>query len=127
MDDLNAQFHVAVLTVPDIVTPEQFPSWFRREALAIQESCAGNSFAIVRLFLPSRVRATYSAKKLDALMQSITEKYKNIHLVELIIVDEALNNDEMKIIQSDAEQELANLLESIAQFQQHKNDRSRLH
>lgn len=127
MDPLNVQFRVAVLTVPDIVAPEQFPSWLRREALEIQESCSSNSFVTVSLFLPKRIRAVHSAKKLDALMQSITDKYKNIYRVDLVIVDEPLNTEEMELIQSDAEKDYAKLLESVMRLQAQKDEKSRLH
>jgi hypothetical protein len=127
MDELNVDFRVAVLTVPDIVANEEFPRWLRREILAIQETCTSNSFAIVRLFLPSRVRDHFSHASIDKLLQSLADKHKNIRRVELVVVDEPLNMDEMEIIRTEAEKELADVLESVARIQQQKNERSRLH
>lgn len=127
MEDLNVQFRVAVLTVPDVVAPEQFPSWLRREALEIQESCAANSFVTMSLFLPTLIRAGITVKKLDALMQTITDRYKNIYRVDLVVVEDPPNAEEIEFIQSDAEKDFANLLNSVAQIQAEKIRKSRLH
>jgi hypothetical protein len=127
MDNLNVQFHVSVLTVPDSIAPTQFSGWLHREALAIQELAADNSLTIVRLFLATRIKEAWTRKKLDILLQGVTDKYPHIFRVEMVVVDDALNIDEIELIQSEAEKELAELLESVERFQQQKDAKRKLH
>jgi|GEM_PF-1870918 hypothetical protein len=127
MDNLNVQFHVSVLTVPHFVTADQFPEWLQREALAIQELSEDNGLTIVRLFLAARIREVWPKKKLDVLLQGITDKYPHIFRVEMVVIDDTLDFDEIELIQSDAEDELALVLETVKQFQELKVARSKLH
>ncbi|MFC7299854.1 hypothetical protein [Herminiimonas aquatilis] len=127
MDNLNVQFHVAVLTVPSFVTAEQFPEWLHHEALAIQELSEDNSLTIVRLFLAARIKEVWGRKKLDVLLQAITDKYPHIFRVEMVVIDNQLNIDEKELIQSDAESELAQILETVKQLQELKIAKSKLH
>lgn len=127
MDNLNVQFHVSVLTVPRYITTDQFPEWLQREALAIQELSEDNSLTIIRLFLATRIKEVWTRKKLDTLLQGITDKYPHIFRVEMVVIDDTLDIDEIELIQSDAEHELAQVLESVKQFQELKVARSKLH
>jgi hypothetical protein len=127
MSNLNVDFHVSVLTVPDFVTPEEFPAWLRHEASAIQDLSDRNSLTIVRLFLPSRIKEAIPRTKLDALLQSAADSYPAIFRMEMVVISEALNRDEIELIESDAEQELAEILEIAERVQQQKEAKSRLH
>ena len=127
MDNLNVQFHVSVLTVPSFVTADQFPEWLHREALAIQELSEDNSLTIVRLFLAARIKEALGRKKLDVLLQAITDKYPHIFRVEMVVIDNQLNIDEKELIQSDAENELAQILETVKQLQELQIAKSKLH
>jgi hypothetical protein len=127
MDNLNVQFHVSVLTVPSFVTAEQFPEWLHREALAIQELSEDNSLTIVRLFLAKRIKEVLGQKKLDVLLQAITDRYPHIFRVEMVVIDNQLNIDEKELIQSDAENELAQILETVKQLQELQIAKSKLH
>ncbi|MFJ7565639.1 hypothetical protein ACIQW9_01600 [Herminiimonas sp. NPDC097707] len=127
MDNLNVQFHVSVLTVPSFVSADQFPEWLRREALAIQELSEDNSLTILRLFLAARIKEAWGRKKLDVLLQAITNKYPHIFRVEMVVIDNQLNIDEKELIQSEAEKELAQILETVKQFQELKIAQSKLH
>lgn len=127
MDNLNVQFHVSVLTVPSFVSADLFPEWLHREALAIQELSEDNSLTILRLFLAARIKEAWGRKKLDALLQAITDKYPHIFRVEMVVIDNQLNVDEKELIQSEAEQELAQILEAVKQFQELKIAKSKLH
>ena len=127
MGNLNVDFHVSVLTVPDFVTPEDFPGWLRHEASAIQDLSRRNSLTIVRLFLASRIKAAIPRKKLDALLQTVTNSYPAIFRMEMVVVDEALDHEEIELIESDAEQELAEILEIAERVQQQKEAKGRLH
>ena len=127
MDNLNVQFHVSVLTVPSFVTTEQFADWLHREALAIQELSEDNSLTIVRLFLAARIKEALGRKKLDVLLQAVTDKYPHIFRVEMVVIDNQLNIDEKELIQSDAENELAQILETVKQLQELQIAKSKLH
>jgi hypothetical protein len=127
MGNLNVDFHVSVLTVPDFVKPEDFPAWLRHEASAIQDLSQRNSLTIVRLFLDSRIKAAIPRKKLDALLQTVTNSYPAIFRMEMVVVDEALDHDEIELIESDAEQELAEILEIAERVQQQREAKGRLH
>ncbi|RBA23833.1 hypothetical protein [Herminiimonas fonticola] len=127
MDNLNVQFHVSVLTVPSFVTADQFSEWLHREALAIQELSEDNSLTIVRLFLAARIKEALGRKKLDVLLQAITDKYPHIFRVEMVVIDNQLNIDEKELIQSDAENELAQILETVKQLQELQIAKSKLH
>ena len=127
MDNLNVQFHVSVLTVPSFVTTEQFSEWLHREALAIQDLSEDNSLTIVRLFLAARIKEALVRKKLDVLLQAVTDKYPHIFRVEMVVIDNQLNIDEKEWIQSDAENELAQILETVKQLQELQIAKSKLH
>lgn len=127
MDSLNVKFHVSVLTVPSFITAEQFPQWLQREAVAIQDLSEDNDLTVLRLFLASRIKEVLGKKKLDVLLQAVTDKYPRIFLVEMVVITNKLNIDEIELIQSDAENELAQILESVKQFQELKIAKSKLH
>jgi hypothetical protein len=127
MNKLNVDFHVSVLTVPDFVSPEEFPAWLRHEASAIQDLSEKNSLTIVRLFLASRIKEAIPRKKLDDLLQTVTNSYPAIFRMEMVVINEALNHDEIELIASDAEQELAEILKIAERVQQQKEAKSRLH
>jgi hypothetical protein len=127
VENLNVAFHVSVLTVPDFVTADKFPAWLQHEASSIQDFSPKNGLTIIRLFLANRIKADIPRKKLDTLLQSITNKYPAIFRVEMVVIEEALDIDEIRLIASDAENELAELLKSVERFQQQKEAKSKLH
>jgi hypothetical protein len=127
VENLNVAFHVSVLTVPDFVTADKFPAWLQHEASSIQDFSPQNGLTIIRFFLANRIKADIPRKKLDTLLQSITNKYPAIFRVEMVVIEEALDIDEIRLIASDAENELAELLKSVERFQQQKEAKSKLH
>lgn len=127
MDSLNVQFNVTVLTVPDFITPEDFPGWLQHEARALQDMAADNSLIIMRLFLAKRIKDVLTRKRLDILLQEITDKYPHIFRAEMVVIEDDLDIDEIEWIQSDAEKELAELLETVEKFQEQKIARGKLH
>jgi len=127
MDKLNVKFHVSVLTVPSFVSADQFHEWLHHEALAIQDLSDDNSLTIVRLFLAARIKEVLGREKLDVLLQAISDKYPHIFRVEMVVIDNQLNIDEKELIQSDAENELAQILETVKQLQELQIAKSKLH
>jgi hypothetical protein len=127
MDNLNVQFHVSVLTVPSFVSPDQFPEWLQREAMAIQDLSEDNSLTILRLFLAARIKEVWGRKKLDVMLQGLTEKFPHIFRVEMVVIDNKLNADEIELIQSDAESELEQIMDTVRQLQELQIAKSKLH
>lgn len=129
MDNLNVQFNVAVLTVPTFITPEDFPRWLQHETHALQDLAADNSLIIVRLFLAQRIKDEITRKKLDSLLQELTNKYPHIFRMEMVVIDDDVDLDagDIEWMQSDAEKELAELLETVEKFQEQKLARGKLH
>lgn len=129
MNPLNVQFNVNVLTVPAFIQPSEFPSWLNHEARALQDLAQDNSLIILRLFLAQRIKDAWAKKDLDVLLQGITEKFPHIFRVEMLVIDDDvdLNMDDIEFMQSDAEHDIAQLMESIERYEEQKIARSKLH
>ncbi|GGI18146.1 hypothetical protein [Oxalicibacterium faecigallinarum] len=127
MNPLNVQFNVNVLTVPSFIQPSEFSTWLHQEARALQDLADDNSLIIVRLYLAQRIKAEWSRKDLDALLQGITAKYPHIFRVEMIVIEEDLKLSEIEMLQSDGDKEIASLMESMERYQNEQIARSKLH
>jgi len=127
MNPLNLQFNVNVLTVPSFIQPNEFSTWLHQESRALQDLADDNSLIIVRLYLAQRIKDVWTKPELDVLLQGITEKYPHIFRVEMIVIEEDLNLSEIELLQSDGDKEIANLMESMEQYQQQQIARSKLH
>ena len=127
MNPLNLQFNVNVLTVPSFIQPNEFSTWLHQESRALQDLADDNSLIIVRLYLAQRIKDAWTKPELDVLLQGITEKYPHIFRVEMIVIEEDLNLSEIELLQSDGDKEIANLMESMEQYQQQQIARSKLH
>ena len=127
MNPLNLQFNVNVLTVPSFIQPNEFSTWLHQESRALQDLADDNSLIIVRLYLAQRIKDVWTKPELDVLLQGITEKYPHIFRVEMIVIEEDLNLSEIELLQSDGDKEIADLMESMEQYQQQQIARSKLH
>ena len=127
MNPLNLQFNVNVLTVPSFIQPNEISTWLHQESRALQDLADDNSLIIVRLYLAQRIKDVWTKPELDVLLQGITEKYPHIFRVEMIVIEEDLNLSEIELLQSDGDKEIANLMESMEQYQQQQIARSKLH
>lgn len=127
MDKLNMQFHVSVLTVPNFVSPDQFSEWLHREVLAIHGLDEDNSLTIIRLFLATRINDALGRKKLDVLLQAITDRYPHIFRIEMTVIDKQLIYNEKERIQLDAESELSQILDTVKQLQKLQIAKRKLH
>lgn len=127
MNPLDVQFNVNVLTVPTFIQPNEFSGWLHQEARALQDLAEDNSLIIVRLYLAQRIKDAWTRKELDVLLQGITEKYPHIFRVEMIVIEEDLNLSEIEMLQSDGDEEIARLMESVERYQDQKIARGKLH
>lgn len=125
--NMNVQFNVSVLAVPSFVRPDEFSKWLHHETRALQDLADDNSLIIVRLYLPQRIKDVWSRKELDALLQGITDKYPQIFRTEMVVIEDDLKLSEVELLQSDAEKEIAALMESMERYQEQMIARSKLH
>ncbi|GGC10567.1 hypothetical protein GCM10007205_19620 [Oxalicibacterium flavum] len=127
MNTMNVQFNVSVLAVPSFVHPDEFSKWLHQETRALQDLADEHSLIIVRLYLPQRIKDVWSRKELDALLQGITDKYPQIFRTEMVVIQDDLKLSEVELLQSDAEKEIAALMESMERYQEEMLARSKLH
>ena len=116
MKEGKVEFRTTVLNVPHSVTPLKFLEWLRQEADAVQASCTDSSFAIIKLFLPMRVRLAFIRKELDSFLQSIPNTHPNIHWIDVVQVENSLNDDEMAIVREEEDKGISKLTQSVDEF-----------
>jgi len=112
----NAQMKISIINVPDDLSPLKLRGFLRNQADEIQANASDNCFAVIRLFLPDRIRLAYSQKKLDALLENIVDRYASIYRVELVAVAQALNFDEMQEAAQEAQANLHEMVEDFKRF-----------
>jgi hypothetical protein len=116
MNEGKVEFHRTVLNIPLNVTPLKFQEWLRKEAAEIQKSCNDSSFAIIKLFLPLRIRLAFPRVELDQFLQDIPNTFPNIHWIDVVQVEHSYSDEEMAIIRESEEQRIAELSRSVDEF-----------
>lgn len=116
MDEGKVEFRRTVLNVPMTVTPLKFKKWLIDEAKQIQDACTESSFAIIKLFLPMRIRLAHPRKELDELLQEIPNTYPNIHWVDVVQVENSLSDEEMTVIRELEQEKIEELSKSVSDF-----------
>lgn len=116
MDEGKVEFRRTVLNVPMTVTPLKFKKWLIDEAKQIQDACTESSFAIIKLFLPMRIRLAHPRKELDELLQEIPNTYPNIHWVDVVQVENSLTDEEMTVIRELEQEKIEELSKSVSDF-----------
>jgi len=91
----SGKIHIAILNPGVDVTPLRLRGWLQKEAAAINNRANPGDGAILRLFLTKTLRYGLPAKKLDAILQALTEKYPVILRIETQLVEGPLTEDEM--------------------------------
>lgn len=93
----NGKFKISILNPPTEISALKLRGWFYTQAEQINNTMTGEyDYAFIRLFIQSRVRFAFTQKKIDALMQGVTEKYENIFQVELFVVDKPLDVNQIQ-------------------------------
>ena len=87
----NVEINIAVLHPPASISALKLRSWLHYEAGELQQIYGPNSFNIIRLYLTKRMKFSFPQKKLDALLQSVTDKQKTIFRIDLVTVDVQLD------------------------------------
>lgn len=116
MDVGKVEFRRTVLNVPLTVTPLKFKPWLMDEAKQIQRACSESSFAIIKLFLPMRIRLAHPRKELDELLQEIPNTFPNIHWVDVVQVENSLSDEEMAVIRELEQEKIEELSKSVSAF-----------
>lgn len=127
MNTLDVQFNVSVLTVPSFVQPESFSDWLHHEARALQDLAENNSLIIIRLYLAKRIKIAWERKQLDDVLQGLTSKYPHIFRVEMVVTENDLLPGEIALLQSDADNEISELMKSVEHFQEQQDAWRKLH
>jgi hypothetical protein len=86
---------MSILNTDDALSPLKFRGWLRGEAEDIQAGAVEHDLIIIRLFMPEKLRFLLTQKKLDNILQGITDKLPNIYRIELIRVQKSLDHQEM--------------------------------
>ena len=71
----SGQIHIAILNPGVEITPLRLRGWLQKEAAVINNRANPGDGAILRLFLTKQLRYGLPGKKLDAMLQALTEKY----------------------------------------------------
>ncbi|MDQ9170377.1 hypothetical protein Q8A64_08125 [Oxalobacteraceae bacterium R-40] len=116
MNEGKVEFRRTVLNVPMTVTPLKFKIWLRNEAEQIQNACSESCFAIIKLFLPMRVRLAFQRKELDEFLQDIPNTFPNIHWVDVVQVENSLSEEEMAVIRELEQEKVEELSKSVSEF-----------
>ena len=91
----SGQIHIVILNPGVEITPLRLRGWLQKEAAAIGKRANPGDGAILRLFLTKKLRYGLPAKKLDAILQALTEKHPVILRIETQLVEAPLTEDEM--------------------------------
>jgi hypothetical protein len=116
MNEGKVEFRRTVLNVPMAVTPLKFKKWLKEEAESIQNACTESSFAIIKLFLPMRIRLAIPRTELDEFLQGIPNTLPNIHWVDVVQVANSLTDEEMAIVRELEQEKIEELTKSVSEF-----------
>lgn len=92
---MSGQIHIAILNPGVEITPLRLRGWLQKEAATIQNRAKPGDGAILRLFLTRKLRYGLAGKKLDAILQALTEKHPAVLRIEVQLVENPLSEDEM--------------------------------
>ena len=91
----SGQIHIAILNPGVEITALRLRGWLQKEAAVINNRANPGDGAILRLFLTKQLRYGLPGKKLDAILQALTEKYPAVLRIEVQLIEAPLTADEM--------------------------------
>lgn len=107
----KGKFKISILTPSEDISALKLRGWLYAEAEQINNTMTGEyDYAFIRLFIQNRVRFAFTKKKIDALMQGVTEKFENIFQVELFVVDKPLSFEQIQEEHTRANIELSEMV-----------------
>lgn len=88
----SGQIFIAILNPGVEVTPLRLRGWLQKEAAAVNHRANPGDGAILRLFLTRKLRYAFTGEKLDAMLQTLTERYPAILRIEIQLVEAPLTD-----------------------------------
>lgn len=117
----SGKLSISLVNVPADVSALKLRGFLRAEAEDIQRKATEHSLFIVRLFLPERLLFAVTQKKVDVLLQDITNKYESIQRVELVVVKQSLDLAQMMEEAKLAEEDVKQLIEDAEAMSESPN------
>lgn len=121
MGENNVQLKISLVNVPDDLSPLKLRGYLRSEATEIQNMAAENCYAVIRLFLPERIRFGYTQKKLDVLLKEIVNKFPSIYKIELVSVKSSLDAHQLEAESLAAQGTLQEMIKDCKRFEDEIN------
>lgn len=106
----NGQFKISILNPSADISALKLRGWLYSKAEQINSTMTEHDYALIRLFIQSHIRFAFTQKKIDALMQGVTEKYEHIFQVELFVVDKPLTAEQIQKEYEIANNELSEMV-----------------
>lgn len=118
MADKSGLLKMSILNADDKLSPLKFRGWLRGEAEDIQSHAHEFDLIIIRLFMPEKLMLLLTQRKLDDILQGITNKLKNIYRIELVAVTKSLSAQEMTEAAEEAKVNLAEMAKELAEIKE---------
>ena len=116
----SGQIHITILNPGAEITPLRLRGWLQKEAAVISNRANPGDGAIVRLFLTKKLRYGLPGKKLDAILQALTEKHPAILRIEVRLTEVPLTADEMEEQTSIANADLQKFMQRAEEYAKRK-------
>lgn len=111
----TAQIRYSILSPDRALSALKFRGWFRQETANIQTTAKGpDDIIIIRLYMPHRLIAGITQRKLDVILQGAVDSNPNIQRVELLPVVGTMSFDEMLEAANEAKEDMRKLAEEYA-------------
>ncbi|MBW7567811.1 hypothetical protein KIF53_15500 [Chromobacterium subtsugae] len=101
-----AQLRICLLNPAEDISALKLRGWLQSEVAKIDQQASNGDLVLLRLYLTQPVRFGFAPQKLGVLLQSIVDKYSNIHSIELVEVKRPLTIEEMQKEAEAAQKEL---------------------
>lgn len=92
----SGQIFIAILNPGVEITPLRLRGWLQKEAAVVNKRANPGDGAILRLFLTKKLRYAFTGEKLDAVLQTLTERYPVILRIETRLVEAPLSAEDME-------------------------------
>ncbi len=116
----SGQIFIAILNPGVEITPLRLRGWLQKEAAVVNNRATPGDGAILRLFLTKKLRYAFTGEKLDAVLQTLTERYPVILRIETQLVEAPLSPAEMEEQTRIANTDLQKFMQRAEEYAQRK-------
>lgn len=116
----SGQIRISLLNPGVEITPLRLRGWLQKEAAAINNRSGADDGTILRLFLTPKLRYAFTADKLDAMLQTLADRYPAILRIETQLVDAPLDSEQMAEQTRIANEHLQKFLERAGAYAEQK-------